>query len=71
MFLICFFFFAVLVFSLMSPFQCICMKWDLPVRVDSESNMLEVEVLEHLDTVQGRKDVLKVGFQIPSDLLLY
>ena len=66
-----FLFFAVLVFSLMSPFQCICMKWDLPVRVDSESNMLEVEVLEHLDTVQGRKDVLKVGFQIPSDLLLH
>ena len=66
-----FLFFAVLVFSLMSPFQCFCMNWDLPVRVDSESNMLEVEVLEHLDTVQGRKDVLKVGFQIPSNLLLH
>ena len=50
-------------------FNDISMKWDLPVRVDSESNMLEVEVLEHLDTVQGRKDVLKVGFQIPSNLL--
>ena len=71
MFLNCFFFIAVLFFSLTSPFQCICMKRDLPVRVDSESNMLEVEVLEHLDTVQGRKDVLKVGFQIPSNFLLH
>ena len=57
-----FLFFAVLVFSLMSPFQCICMKWDLPVRVDSESNMLEVKVLEHLAAVEGGKDVLNDAF---------
>ena len=68
MFLNCFFI-AVLFFSLTSPFQCICMKWNLPVRVDSESNMLKIKELEHLVRVRGRKDVLKVGFQIPLNLL--
>ena len=35
----------------------------LPVRVDCEPNVLEVEVLEHLNAVERWKDVLKDSFR--------